>query len=242
MVQPEQLEEMVRNMALAGDEGWSTGYYLLDYRMKLVLPRIAGPSVLELGCAEGGMTRQLVHLFDEVVSLDGSPSLIEKAKKEIPSDKLTLVCSMIEDFDPGKTFPSILLACILEHVDDSVQILSLAREWLAPGGTLHITVPNAHALNRRVGKAMGMMDELDQLHDRDVRQGHQRVYTRETLEADVRAAGLVPTHWSGNFLKPLSDAQMKDWSPEVMEAFSKVGEDIPEWCAEIYLECQVASS
>jgi trans-aconitate methyltransferase len=240
MASKDNLDQIVAAMAEVRDPGWSSDYYLLRYRRRLILPRVRGPRVLELGCAEGGVTRELARQFPEVVAVDGSPALIEKARREIPAPNTRFVCSLLEDFDPGGRFNSIVAACVLEHIEHPVPVLRRSREWLAPGGTLHLTVPNAGALNRRVGRALGLMQRLEELHERDRRQGHFRVYSLPTLTADLEAAGLRVTFAGGNFLKPLSDAQMDQWDEKLLDAFFTVGLDFPELCAEIYVECQAA--
>lgn len=227
-------------MKEVGDPGWSSDYYLLRYCRRLVIPRVKGPRVLELGCAEGGMTRELVNHFAEVVAVDGSPALIEKAKREITAPNVTFVCCLLEDYEPEWKFNSIVAACVLEHIEHVVPMLERARGFLVPGGSMHITVPNAGALNRRVGKAIGMLKDLHDLHERDIRQGHYRVYSLPMLKVDIEAAGMRVTFTTGNFLKPLSDAQMSDWSESLLDALFTVGEDFPELCSEIYVECQSA--
>jgi SAM-dependent methyltransferase len=238
MPSKESLDQMVAAMAEVRDPGWSSDYYLLRYRRRLVIPRVRGPRVLELGCAEGGMTRELVKHFPELIAVDGSPALIEKARHEISAANATFVCSLLEDFQPAGQFNSIVAACVLEHIEHVPSVLRRAREWLAPGGIVHITVPNAGALNRRIGQKLGMLTRLVDLHERDRRQGHFRVYSLPTLTTDIESAGLHVTFVSGNFLKPLSDAQMSGWDEKLLDAFFAVGLDFPDLCAEIYVECQ----
>src|ERR1043166_8784184 len=128
------LDRIADSMAKAEDRGWSSDYYLLHYRLKALLPRIKGPRVLELGCAEGGMTRELVKHFPAIVAVDGSPALIEKAEREIKTPNLTLACSLLEEFEPEGKFDSIVMACILEHVEHVVPVLKRTKQWLMPEG------------------------------------------------------------------------------------------------------------
>lgn len=240
MASSEHLDKIVAAMADVQDPGWSSDYYLLRYRRRLLIPRIKGRRILEIGCAEGGVTRELIRHFPDVTAVDGSPALIEKARREIAAPNVQFICSLLENYAPEHRFDAIVAACILEHIEHARPLLARCREWLVPGGTLHITVPNSTSLNRRVGQALGLITRLDELHERDIRQGHFRVYSREMLTADIEAAGMKVTHMGGNFLKPLSDAQMKEWDEKLLDAFSQVGQDFPELCAEIYCECQPA--
>jgi len=224
-------------MEAADDCRLSPNYYLLRYRIKLLLSRLRGPRVLELGCAEGGMTKVLVECFPSVVSVEGSQLLLKRAQRNVNAGNVTFCCSFFEDFEPDGTFSSIIMSHIIEHLHDPVPLLKRTREWLAPGGLIHIIVPNAEALNRRIGKAMGMLKRLDELHERDLRVGHLRVYTRKTLATDIKAAGLKVVHWDGIFLKPLSDAQMQDWDEKLLDAFFEIGKELSDYCSEIYVEC-----
>lgn len=233
------LDRIANSLTEANDDSWSQDYYLLRYRMRILLPRIRGPRVLELGCAEGGMTKVLAERFPNVVSVDGSPLLIERAHQTTNADNVILYSSLFEDFEPNGKFSSILMSCILEHVHEPISLLKRAGEWLTQEGLIHIVVPNAKALNRRIGKAMGMLNRLEELHQRDLRMGHQRVYSRSTLAKDIEAAGLKVVHWDGIFLKPFSDQQMQGWDEELLDAFFELGKELPEYCTEIYAECRL---
>jgi len=236
------LQEKLDRVALGLDEAkidtYTPDYYLLRQRMKTLLPRLKRRRVLELGTAEGTVTWYLARNADEVVSVDGSPLLLERARRHVPERNVTFEQAFFENYEPRGSFSSIVASCILEHVDDPVAILARAARWLEPGGVIHIVVPNANALNRKVGRAMGMLERLDQIHEGDVRLGHQRVYSWKALRADIEAAGLAATHWDGILLKPLSDAQMKDWDTKIVDALYEVGKELPEYCSEIYAECQ----
>jgi trans-aconitate methyltransferase len=233
----EKLDHIAISLDEANIDKYTHDYYLLRQRMKTLLPRVRPRRVLELGTAEGTVTRYLARVAESVVSVDGSPLLLERARKQVPDKNVIFVEALFEEYEPENKFSSIVLSCILEHVDDPVAILARAAKWLEPDGLIHIIVPNAHALNRRVGRAMGMLSSLDQLHDGDLRLGHQRVFSWTTLGSDIQAAGLKATRWGGIFLKPLSDAQMKDWDPKILDALYEVGKDFPELCTEIYAEC-----
>jgi trans-aconitate methyltransferase len=235
---PDKLDAIAASMKVADDRSLSAQYYLLRYGVKMLLPRLAGPRILELSCGEGGMTRWLGERFARVTTVDGSSELIEKAKQAVTTGNVEFHCCTFEAFEPEQQFNSVIMSRILEHIEHPVPLLRRVATWLAPGARLYVIVPNAHSLNRRVGQAMGMIRNLEELTDRDRRVGHFRVYSKATLETDLRSAGLNPVYWDGIFLKPLSDAQVQDWPEPLLDAFWKVGHDLPTWCTEIYVECE----
>jgi 2-polyprenyl-3-methyl-5-hydroxy-6-metoxy-1,4-benzoquinol methylase len=214
-------------------------FCLIKYGASLILELASGSSMLELGCGSGVMTEEFVKRFPDLVAVDGSEKYLQIAR-ENAHGLGAFHASLFEDFVPGQTFDNITMASILEHIIDPVSLLETAKTWLSPGGLIHIIVPNAGALNRRVGKAMGMLTRLDELHERDHQLGHRRVYDRTTLLADIQAAGLSVVRWEGIFLKPLANAQMRDWRPELLDAFYQVGKELPDYCSQIYAGCTLS--
>lgn len=78
---------------------------------------------------------------------------------------------------------AVVLLDVIEHLADPVIALARAREALAPGGAVVVTVPAYDWLR-------GPWDEM---------LGHRRRYSRAMLEAQAREAGLVPrwlSHWN----------------------------------------------
>ena len=232
------MDEVSRLEDVAGwyDSREDFDYHLIKYGARTLLGHAAGPSVLEMGCSSGVMTEELVKHFADVEVVDGSATYVE-AVRQLVGGQAVFHVALFEDFTPARRFHEIVLASVLEHVVDPAALARRAAGWLAPGGALHVIVPNAGALNRRLGKAMGMLARLDELHERDHRLGHRRVYGRAALEADLARAGLRVTHCEGIFLKPLSNAQMKGWSPDLLDGLYEVGKELPDYCSQIYARC-----
>lgn len=83
---------------------------------------------------------------------------------------------------------------------------------------------------------MGLLNSTKQLNETDKLIGHRRVYDLETLKNDFVQADLKIIHCGGYWLKPVSNAQIeRDWTPEMVDAFLKLGEKYPDIAAEIYI-------
>jgi hypothetical protein len=113
--------------------------------------------------------------------------------------------------------------------------LAKLRSYLKPGGQIHIVVPNARSLHRRIGKAMGLLRSADDFSARDIQLGHMRVYDINLLTQHIAAAGLETVDLQGILIKPLSNAQMQSWEPAVIDALLEVGKEEPDLCNELYL-------
>lgn len=222
------------------DFGTSTGFY--SKTLKNVYEQIAyyfnGNLCLELGCADGEGTKILVKYFKSVVAVDGSERQIELAKQRVKSKKVKFIESYIEDLDLDMKFDTIVLAHILEHVDNPVLILQIAKKMLNKGGIIIIDVPNALSLHRQAGVLMGMLKNEYELNVSDKSVGHKRVYDFDLLEDDVKKSGLRIVRRSGVLIKPFSNSQLdKILDKKGVEAFSVLGLKYPEIAAEIIAIC-----
>jgi trans-aconitate methyltransferase len=215
----------------SSDDGFNAR--LIDYRFRAIRPFLAaGDRCVELGSADGRMTEQLARCVGSLVAVDGSELYVASLRHRLPH--VTAVCALFEEFAPDDPVDVAVMAHVLEHVADPVSLLARVRSYLAPGGRVIATVPNADSLHRHVGVAMGLLGQVTELNDADRRIGHRRVYTRSALVADLRAAGLEVEHLGGVFLKPLSNAQIEEqWPVELQDAFFEAGKRYPELCAEI---------
>ncbi len=209
---------------------------LIYYRYKTIKEYIIGPLGLELGSAEGEMTQYLINDFEHLVSVDASKELLEM----IPIYKNhTKVHSFFENYRPEKKFNTIIMEHVLEHVDNPVDIISRAKEWLEDDGVMLLGVPNALSIHRLAAVKMGLLKTPDELNERDYQLGHQRVYSMETFVKDITEAGLEIIQKGGVFFKPLSNGQIENnWNEEMIDGFYELGKDFPENCAEIYAICK----
>lgn len=210
----------------------------LNYLAKTIMPKVKGPAVLEMGCSAGIMTKILADTFSEVSVVDGSEKYIECAKKMVKKNSVKFFHSLFEDFTPEEKFNDIIMSHILEHIESPVLILKKAKKWLSAGGRIHIAVPNASSLHRIAGQKMGVIKKLNDLSENDKRVGHRRVYIKDSLEKDIKKAGLKAVCFEGIFLKPLSSSQMDGWSGNLLDAFFEMGKIFPEYCSVIYIICK----
>ena len=206
--------------------------------LKKILPMCHGLNILELGCGEGLWTEALLQVFDRVVVVDASKSLIRNLQHKF-GNKVICYHSLFEEFEAEDKFDTILAAHIFEHIQDPVTLLKRIATWLNIGGHLIILVPNAGSLHRRVGKQMGILKDTTRLSDSDRFAGHRRVYTLETLTGDIIKSGLKVIRTGGLTLKPLSNAQMERWPDDLLNAYLSLGEDIPEYAGQIYAVCSI---
>ena len=208
-------------------------YHLIRYTYRDIRPYIRGPRVLELGCSSGVMTRLLAADFPDLNVVDGSVRYLDDVRPTVPAT-VSFHHALFENFQPPGRFDDLILASALEHLPDPLALLPRLRDWIAPGGRLHVVVPNALSLHRLVGVHLGMLEHPAAFTERDRMLDHRRVYDTDLLRTHLQSSGWSVEKAGGIFLKPLSNAQMEQFAPAQLEAFYKVGQEMPRQCAMLY--------
>lgn len=210
---------------------------VIAYRFLTMERHLCGGEGLELGPADGVMTRLLLPKFSRLTIVEGAQTVLD-AIPDAPN--LVKVHALFEAYEPTQRFDAVIIDHVLEHVDDPVQILSRVRNWLAVHGRLLVGVPNGHSINRLLGVKMGLLKHPCELSPRDHRVGHRRVYTKPTLIADIESSGLRVLWTGGVFFKPFSAAQMQEiCTDEMMAGLYELGQDFQDFAAELYAVCTV---
>jgi 2-polyprenyl-3-methyl-5-hydroxy-6-metoxy-1,4-benzoquinol methylase len=104
---------------------------------------------LDFGCGVGRVTAPLSHVFDEVVGVDISESMVDTARR-LHADRVN--CSFevqrtndLRRYDDG-TFDLVLCVLVLQHMATREAMLGYLAEFarvLRPGGALVVQLPSA---------------------------------------------------------------------------------------------------
>ena len=182
----------------------------------LILARLGdgrGRKLLDVGAADGFLAERLTAQGWTVTALEGDPGLAAQAHGRCK----TVVVADLEAAPPllDGPFEAIVHGDVLEHLSDPRAALVALDRTLAPGGTVIVSVPNVAHLWIRLSLLAGRFDYRDRgILDRT----HLRFFTRRTLVAFLRGAGLavdelrvtpvplplvVPARWHGAWLDGL---------------------------------------
>lgn len=210
----------------------------IKYSFKIAARYLIGETLLEMGPAEGVMTNLLATTNKKMTVVEGSGMFCEDLRKRFPDAKV--VHALFEEFQPEEQFDNIILGHVLEHVQDPVDILARAKQWLKPGtGRLFAAVPNARSVHRQAAVIMGMLPQEDALNEMDIHHGHRRVFTPESFRSAFYQAGLQIEIFGGYWMKPVSNKQIEEnWLTEMLDAFMQLGERYPDIAGEIYVVAQ----
>ena len=222
--------------------------HALDNRLMLnwyagrILEMAEKDSLLELGLGHGITASRFAGKFRRYVVLDGSEKVIQRFKAVYPSEvqKIEIVKTFFETFQPIEAFQNILMGFVLEHVDDPAIILDRFKPLLRADGSLFITVPNAEALNRRYGYEAGILADMTELSEFDRASGHKRNWGIARWQELIKSSGYMIEKCEGLFLKPITTQQLLtlNLSESILQAMCKVGVDYPELCLGILMKCK----
>jgi SAM-dependent methyltransferase len=209
-------------------------------RYRAFKEQFRGVSCLEIAPARGITTELMKEDFEVLDVVDGSKNLLD----DIPTySNVRKFHSLIERFTPDRTYDTIVMDHILEHIEEPVACLSRVRGWLSPGGVLIVGVPNAKSFHRQAGVKMGLLESIYELNSRDLELGHFRVYDFESLRSHVTSAGLRVIGEDGVFLKFLTNRQCQDTLDESqVEAYFQLSREFTDLSAEIFVYCESASA
>jgi len=156
--------------------------------VRFAISRIAAQGrILEVGCGAGNILLALKKQGAEVEGIEPHPGSAETARRE----GMIIHNSHFENWNGfSKPFDQIIFSFTLEQIEDPVNALKLARNYLAPGGTLTILCPNLNSITRFLFQKNWMMWHLPY---------HKYYFSPKTMKKVLDQAGLkgvtLKTDW-----------------------------------------------
>jgi 2-polyprenyl-3-methyl-5-hydroxy-6-metoxy-1,4-benzoquinol methylase len=127
--------------------GWATpaGQLRAQRRVELIAQggRLGpGVSVLEIGCGTGNFTEHFAEHGAEILAVDISPDLLERAaERDLPAEQVRFACKPFEECELDGPFDAVIGSSILHHLDIEASLTKI-HQLLRPGGFLSFAEPN----------------------------------------------------------------------------------------------------
>src|SRR5262245_48404219 len=144
----DELHELYRGVEdeayLAEETGRrATAAHLLD----LIGAEVPGGRLLDVGCGHGLLLDEARQRGFEVVGLELSRAAARHARDTFALDVREVA---IEDFEDAEGFDVVVLADVLEHLDDPVAAVERCARLLRPDGALCVVTPDPSSLTARI--------------------------------------------------------------------------------------------
>lgn len=155
--------------------------------MKLLNRVAKESSVLEIGCATGYFTRELVKKNCLVTAVEKDKKAADLARKVKGANIINCDINSLEKHLPSQKFDFIILADILEHLTDPFIALQLVKKFLKKDGSILISLPNIANFVVRLNLLFGRFDYQDYgIMDKT----HLKFFTKKTAEELIDRTGL----------------------------------------------------
>src|SRR5689334_21184182 len=144
----DELHELYRDMsddAYLGEEPGrrATAAHLLD----LIGAQVAGGRLLDVGCGHGLLLDEARSRGYETVGLELSRSAARHAREALGLDVHE---QPVESFVDLEGFDVVVLADVIEHLDDPVAAVDRCAGLLRPGGVLCVVTPDPSSMTARL--------------------------------------------------------------------------------------------
>jgi Methyltransferase domain len=229
---------------------------MVKYRRHLVLDRVrAGEArtVLEVGC---GSELLYKHYLKDSAPLDAWV-IVEPVREFVEQARLADLPNAIVINGPVETStdrirdafcnepPDLIIAASLLHeLSDVHAFLASVITLMERRTVLHVNVPNAGSLHRRLAQAMGLIGKPTEFSDRNRSLLQHRVYDLQTLICDIERSGLRVIETGGGLIKPFTHKQMEEISSvigeDILDGLYVLGRHHPDWASEIFAEACLA--
>ena len=167
---------------------WLENLKLADQYNSWILSQLIphlGNEVLEVGCGNGNFTVLLAQRCPRVVAVDIDREYVRAAKARLEGKPgVEILTADATQLRWNRSFDTVVLLDVLEHIDSDVQMLRQLGNSLRPGGKLIVKVPALNCLYSSMDRAIG----------------HYRRYQKQTLRSTFRKANLSKLSlWYFNF-------------------------------------------
>jgi 2-polyprenyl-3-methyl-5-hydroxy-6-metoxy-1,4-benzoquinol methylase len=157
-----------------------------------------GLRVLDVGCGFATTSAHIQRLGNDVTGIEESAVACDVAAQRLGR----VVQADLQQADPGGgQFDAIIFADVLEHVAWPVGVLRRYLQWLAPNGSVIVSLPNVGLWSVRLAHLAGRWDyEETGVLDRT----HLRFFTRKSARWLLGQAGLTPvaTTYNPGLVRP----------------------------------------
>jgi ubiquinone/menaquinone biosynthesis C-methylase UbiE len=171
--------------------------------------------VLDLGCGDGYLMSLLSPSAQSVTGIDPEPTAVALASRKLAhcGNCVVRIGSCYDLEFPDNSFDAVVMADMIEHLDDDDRCLQEASRVLSLDGTVIVTTPR-----RRVDRAI-QPEHVREYAARDLAEVMRRWFR------DVEMVGLWPLMWSKLYHTRIGWRAIKVFARHCGNPFDREGPD-----------------
>ncbi len=211
-----------------------------------VLTEFKFKTVLEVGCGVDSIGNYLDNQAIDLTVVEPDPYFLKAGTEFIRN--CTRFNGFFEEFPVGEKFDLIIVSCLLHEIKEPQIFLKHLSYFCGENTIVHINVPNSESLHRLAAVEMGMMKASNEpTTTQSLMQQSRSAYSMKDLIKEVELANFKIVSSGGYLLKANTHYQLSEMmkigiiNEEVLGAYVKLGERMPEIAAEIFINMKFSS-
>jgi 2-polyprenyl-3-methyl-5-hydroxy-6-metoxy-1,4-benzoquinol methylase len=222
----------------------------VSYKQKKVLEQLRlypHKNILDIGC---GPSPLFIYTddFDTMTVVDPETEFIENAKRLSQGNtRIKCVCGFFEETvaELSSTSDFIVVSGLLHEIEQPDVFMEALKSVCTVDTVVYINVPNAYSLHRILAREMGLIKEVTDKSDAQIRLQQQSTFSMETLSELIESHHFTIIDKGAFFIKPFTHRQMHAMLAariidfNVLDGLYKLSEYLPEYGSEIYVNCKI---
>ena len=206
-------------------------------------------SLLEVGCGPDSLACH-VDGWSKYTLVEPSERYLNHAKEIIAEGDCKFINGLFEEsFDilSGEPYSVIVISSILHEVEEPKKFLDTAIRLSTPDTTIILTVPNADSFHRVLAYESGLIKNVSELSQTNLRHQVHNVYNMEELMTLVNEVAVARNKQAvflergSYFVKPFTHKQMTQclnfgiFDEKILDGLNNMVKYMPDLGSEIYL-------
>jgi 2-polyprenyl-3-methyl-5-hydroxy-6-metoxy-1,4-benzoquinol methylase len=213
---------------------------LAHYTGKIISPEVHGQRILEAGCSTGVMTSMFIDVVKEIDIVEGSEKYLNIVKEQFNGRVKNYYLSLFENFMPAEAYDGVVLANVLHHIEQPVELLRHMSKWIKKDGAIYISAPNMTSFHRELGVEMGLNKTVYETSERNIFFNQFGRFDQERLKSVVQESGLRVAECYGFFFKPFPHEVMNaiNLKQEILDGLFQMGKKYPHLACQLFIKAK----
>jgi 2-polyprenyl-3-methyl-5-hydroxy-6-metoxy-1,4-benzoquinol methylase len=230
-------KEILEHTADFYDVAKDFDYFNTKLASRIICPECSGKDVLEVGCASGIMTEDLIEISKTLTVVEPSSKYCDMIKQRF-GDRLKTYNCFLEDLDKNHKYEVIVLASLLHHLENPEKFLETTKKFTTKNGFILATVPNVKSLHRRIGAKAGLLKNEYDSSERNKKFHQPGRFDKTSFENLFKTCSFKVLESMPYMLKSFSSEQMLklnlDWN--IINSLFELGKEYPSLASQLYIK------